>query len=43
MGQGVGTCAALALSVGVDLAQMEVRGLQKRLRQDGVNIEAVPA
>ncbi len=43
MGQGVGTCAALALSGGVDMAQVEVRGLQKRLRQDSVYLEEVPA
>lgn len=42
MGQGVGTCAALALAAGVDLAQVEIRGLQAVLRRDGVYLEDVP-
>ena len=42
MGQGVGTCAALALNAGVDLAQLDVRKLQAQLRQDGVHLEDVP-
>jgi glycine/D-amino acid oxidase-like deaminating enzyme len=40
MGQGVGTCAALALEAGVDLAQVEIPKLQATLRQDGVYLEA---
>lgn len=36
MGQGVGTCAALALDAGVDLAQVPVERLQAVLRADGV-------
>jgi len=36
MGQGVGTCAALALSDGVDMARFDVRELQARLSNDGV-------
>lgn len=43
MGQGVGTCAALALNAGVDMAKFDVRALQAQLRQDGVYLEDVPA
>jgi hypothetical protein len=42
MGQGVGTCAALALEAGVDLAQVEIPKLQAALRQDGAYLEDVP-
>jgi len=42
MGQGVGTCAALALSDDVSMAQVEIRQLQSTLRQDGVYLEDVP-
>ena len=42
MGQGVGTCAALALAGGVNLAQFDVRKLQAQLRKDGVYLEDVP-
>jgi hypothetical protein len=42
MGQGVGTCAALALGAGLDMAQVDVRQLQARLRKDGVYLENVP-
>jgi hypothetical protein len=42
MGQGVGTCAALALAADVDMAQFDVRKLQTQLRQDGVHLEDVP-
>jgi hypothetical protein len=42
MGQGVGTCAALALGAGVDLAAVDRRALQARLRRDGVYVEGVP-
>jgi hypothetical protein len=42
MGQGVGTCAALALNGNVDMTHVDVRGLQKQLRADGVYIEDVP-
>jgi hypothetical protein len=42
MGQGVGTCAALALAAGVDMAQFDVRKLQTQLRKDGVYLEDVP-
>ena len=43
MGQGVGTCAALALNAGVDMAKFDIRKLQAQLRQDGVYLEDVPA
>jgi hypothetical protein len=43
MGQGVGTCAALSLNAGVDMARFDVRKLQAQLRQDGVYLENVPA
>lgn len=42
MGQGVGTCAALALNAGVDMAKLEIRKLQTQLRKDGVYLENVP-
>jgi hypothetical protein len=42
MGQGVGTCAALALNAGVDMAKFDVCKLQAQLRQDGVYLEDVP-
>jgi len=42
MGQGVGTCAAMALSAGVDMAQVDVSKLQSTLRKDGVYLEDVP-
>ena len=42
MGQGVGTCAALALHAGVDMAKFDVRKLQAQLRKDGVYLEDVP-
>ncbi len=42
MGQGVGTCAALALAAGVDMAKFDIGKLQATLRQDGVYLENVP-
>jgi hypothetical protein len=42
MGQGVGTCAALALNAGVEMAKLDVRKLQAQLRKDGVYLEDVP-
>jgi hypothetical protein len=42
MGQGVGTCAALALAAGGDMADFDVRRLQTQLRKDGVYLEDVP-
>ena len=42
MGQGVGTCAALALDAGVDMAQFDVQKLQTQLRKDGVYLADVP-
>lgn len=42
MGQGVGTCAALALKAGVDMAKFDIRKLQAQLRKDGVYLEDVP-
>jgi hypothetical protein len=43
MGQGVGTCAALALSAGIPMAKVDIGKLQTTLRQDGVYLEDVPA
>ena len=43
MGQGVGTCAALALAAGVEMSQVDVTKLQTTLRRDGVYIEDVPS
>lgn len=42
MGQGVGTCAALALESGVDMASVDVLKLQDVLRKDGVYLKDVP-
>lgn len=42
MGQGVGTCAALAIGAGVNMAQVDVRALQAQLRKDGAYLESVP-
>ncbi len=42
MGQGVGTCAAMALAAGVDMARVDVRALQAALRKDGAYMENVP-
>jgi hypothetical protein len=42
MGQGVGTCAALALAAGTDMAATDVRQLQAQLRKDGVYLEDLP-
>ena len=42
MGQGVGTCAALALRAGVSMAKVEIPKLQSTLRKDGVYLENVP-
>ena len=42
MGQGVGTCAALALSAGINMAQLDIGKLQATLRRDGVYLEDVP-
>lgn len=42
MGQGVGTCAALALNAGVEMAKLDVQTLQSQLRKDGVYLEGVP-
>ena len=42
MGQGVGTCAALALKAGVDMRQLDIARLQSTLREDGVYLKDVP-
>jgi hypothetical protein len=42
MGQGVGTCAALALAAGLDMARFDVRKLQAQLLNDGVYLKDVP-
>jgi len=42
MGQGIGTCAALALGSGVDMADVDMGKLQSTLRKDGVYLEDVP-
>jgi hypothetical protein len=42
MGQGVGTCAAMALRSGVEMAQVEIGQLQSALRKDGVYLCDVP-
>ncbi len=42
MGQGTGTCAALALAAGVDMAKFDIRKLQAQLRKDGVYLENAP-
>ena len=43
MGQGLGTCAAMALEAGVDMSQVDLHELQSTLRKDGVYLEDVPA
>jgi hypothetical protein len=43
MGQGVGTCAAMALHSGVNMAAVDIGKLQAALRKDGVYLEDVPA
>jgi len=42
MGQGVGTCTAMALDAGVHMTDVEVGKLQAQLRKDGVYLEDVP-
>jgi len=42
MGQGVGTCAALALQAGVQMSLVDIKKLQATLRGDGVYLENVP-
>lgn len=42
MGQGVGTCAALALASGTTMSGVNIRALQTELRHDGAYIENVP-
>ncbi len=42
MGQGAGTCAALALGAGVDMAELDIRKLQTQLHTDGVYLENMP-
>jgi hypothetical protein len=42
MGQGVGAAAALALAASVPLPRLNIAGLQKTLRADGVYLEDVP-
>lgn len=42
MGQGVGTCAALALEAGKEMGQVDLKALQAQLRKDGVYLENVP-
>jgi hypothetical protein len=42
MGQGVGTCAAMALEAGVPMSQVDIHRLQATLRKDGVYLEDVP-
>ncbi|MEI7728369.1 MAG: FAD-dependent oxidoreductase [Verrucomicrobiota bacterium] len=43
MGQGIGTCAALALNAGVDMGKFGVQKLQTQLRKDGVYLENLPS
>ena len=42
MGQAVGTCAAMALSAGCHMAQVDVPALQRALLADGVYLKDVP-
>jgi hypothetical protein len=42
MGQGVGTCAALALDAGLTMAEVDIRKLQATLRKDGVYLTNLP-
>jgi len=43
MGQGVGTCAALALQGGTEMAKVDIRKLQTVLQKDGAYIKDIPA
>ena len=43
LAQGAGTCAALALDSGADMARVDIKKLQKTLRDDGVYLEDVPS
>jgi len=40
LAQGVGTCAAMALDAGVAMHEVELPGLQRTLKADGVYLEA---
>lgn len=42
MGQGVGTCAAMALDRNIDMLHMDAAALQTQLKHDGVYIEDIP-
>ena len=42
LGQGVGTCAALALQSGERMSLVDIKKLQSTLRADGVYLENVP-
>ena len=42
LGQGVGTCAALALQAGTQMSLVDIKKLQATLRGDGVYLEDVP-
>lgn len=42
MGQGIGTCAALALASDTTMAKVDIRSLQTTLRKSGAYIENVP-
>ena len=41
MGQGVGTCAAMAMKRGVAMKGVDVKELQRELKKDGVYLEDV--
>jgi len=43
MGQAVGTCAAMALSAGLDMARVDVPALQRALLADAVYLKDVPS
>ncbi|MEI6518947.1 MAG: FAD-dependent oxidoreductase [bacterium] len=42
MGQGTGTAAAMALNGKIDMAQVDVKTLQNKLKADGVYLEDLP-
>jgi hypothetical protein len=42
MGQGTGTAAAMALNGKIDMAQVDIKTLQSKLKADGVYLEDLP-
>jgi hypothetical protein len=43
MGQGIGTAAAMSLQSGLEMRQVDIGALQRRLRDDGAYLQDVPS